>query len=409
MKILLATTAATLNGGGIGSYNVEFCDAFRECFVLHLLTREPFLEIDGYEKVFSLGLHPLRGYIDYKNLIDTINKEGYDVVFNSDSSVLAVIAPFLKVPIVSVSHTYNNLPAIRAGFNHRYIAKIIALSKAGKSYLESKFQIENSEKVIYLYNFVHHEKKSAPSNKETRKILNIVYPGGAIPMKSPDMVVEALNRLTRTDINFNFYWFGNDIVPLKKFSFPKTIADLISADKRIKILGKVSRMEARKIIDSANIFVLPSRAEGCPVSLMEAMCTGCIPIVGSGKHVCREILEDGDFGLIVEKNSSESLYRAFIEVLSTPSKYSDSYKKTLEYSNRRLSESMWRKKMIDIFVNASNSKKEYLPISRFALLKSKLLFSLLAQEKVLEDKCLSLKVFLRFNYMYIKNRINGII
>lgn len=409
MKILLATTAATLNGGGIGSYNVEFCNAFKETSELHLLTREPYKELDGYKHVFSLGINPLKRYQDYKSLIYRINNEKYDVIFNSDSSELAIIAPFLTAPIVTVSHTFNNLPAIRAGYNNEYLSSIIALSKAGKVYIENKFGITNKDKVTYLYNFVHHKKVNNTLEKEQHKVLNIIFPGGAIPMKYPEMVVGAANMLANTNLDFNFYWYGNDVVPLQRLSIPKRVADLVVKDNRIHIQGNVSREKSRQIIDSANIFILPSRAEGCPVSLMEAMCTGCIPIVGDGMHVCREILEDGGFGLIVKKGSSKSLYEAIVKIITNPENYKDSYKKSLNYSNEKLSERQWKINMVKIFEDASKKKKKTIPLTKVSLFKSKFSFDCLAHQKILEDRLLSLKVFIKFNLLFIKYKINGTI
>ena len=132
MKILLATTAATLNGGGIGSYNMEFYNIFKDNAELHLLSTEDTSVPEGYTKFYALKDKLPKNFKEYKELVEEINNEHYDIIFNSDSSELAIIAPFVNSPIVSVSHTFNNLPAIRAGYNHRYQSRIIALSKAGK-------------------------------------------------------------------------------------------------------------------------------------------------------------------------------------------------------------------------------------------------------------------------------------
>ena len=409
MKILLATTAATLNGGGIGSYNMEFYNIFKDNAELHLLSTEDTSVPEGYTKFYALKDKLPKNFKEYKELVDEINNENYDIIFNSDSSELAIVAPFVNSPIVSVSHTFNNLPAIRAGYNHRYQSKIIALSKAGKRYLERKFNVKDTEKITYLYNFVHHDSISSTEEKQETKVLNIVYPGGAIPMKYPEMIAGAVNLLAKTDLDFNFYWYGNDVVPLKRVSIPKRIKDLVTNDKRVHMQGKVSRDESQRIIDSSNIFLLPSRAEGCPVSLMEAMCTGCIPIVGDGKHVCREILEDGNFGVIVKKGSSKELFNAIVDVIKHHDKYKLSYQRSLDYSNKRLSENVWRNSMLKIFSDALKDEKQIQEMTRSSFMLSKFGFEFYAMEKILEDRLLSLKVYIKFNFMYLKYKLYGVI
>lgn len=407
MKILLATTAATLNGGGIGSYNTEFCNVFNDIADLHLLTTEKYSNHETYQKVFSIGLHPLKCYSDYLALVNTLNEENYDVIFNSDSPEIAVLAPFLRSPIITVSHTLNNVPAIRAGVNSKYVTKIIALSKAGKRYLEKRFSIHDENKVTYLYNFVHHEEVVSTEKKEKRRILNIVFPGGASPMKYVEMVIGAVNKLSKTSLEFNFYWYGNDILPLHRISLPKKVSDLIPKDDRVHLSGKVSRDESMRYIDSSNIFLLPSRAEGCPVSLMEALCTGCIPIVGSGKHVCREILEDGGFGIIVKKGSSSELYKAMAHVISNPNLYLESYRKTLQYSKENISEKVWKTRMLEIVNSVRSEEKKCIQLTKFSLFKSRLRYGIPASLKVLEDRWLSLRVYFKLNIMYIKYKLNG--
>ena len=228
-------------------------------------------------------------------------------------------------------------------------------------------------------------------------------------MKYPEMIAGAVNLLAKTDLDFNFYWYGNDVVPLKRVSIPKRIKDLVANDKRVHMQGKVSRDESQRIIDSSNIFLLPSRAEGCPVSLMEAMCTGCIPIVGDGKHVCREILEDGNFGVIVKKGSSKELFNAIVDVIKHHDKYKISYQRSLDYSNDRLSENVWRNSMLKIFTDALKDEKQIKEMTRSSFMLSKFGFEFYAMEKILEDRLLSLKVYIKFNFMYLKYKLYGVI
>lgn len=369
MKILLATTVISLNGGGIASCNYEIRNALNENNVFHALTNESSSLLEGYDKVYSVPELMLSGYESYQRLLSEINRESYDIIINSDSSPITILAPFIKSPILTISHTYNNMPAIEAGYNHKYVSKIVALSSAGETFLQKYFHIKNKSKLCYIYNFVRHKDICVFKQKANCEKLKIVFPGGASLMKYPEMVLGAVNKLIKTNLDFDFYWLGGLTLPLRKFSLPQTINQLAADDSRIHFTGKIPREEALRYIENANIFLLPSRAEGCPMTLVEAMCTGCIPIVGDAKHVCREILEDGQFGVIVKQGSSVDLYNAIIDIIKNHSNYIKNYQLTYEYSKANLSEDIWCKHMYKAIEEAIRVKKEYKVMSKFLFFK----------------------------------------
>lgn len=401
MKILLATTAITLNGGGIASYNNELLAALQEYAVFHLITTESITSFDGVEKVYSLPNMPIKGFTDYKQFINIINDEDYDLIINSDSTIITVIAPFLNSPIITISHTFNNMPAIEAGFNHKYVNKIVALSDAGKKFIEDYFGIKHDGKVCSIYNFIRSDDKCMAGQKSKENALKIVFPGGASMMKHPEMVLLAVDRLLETDLKFKFYWLGDLTLPLAKFSIPKRLEELAHSDSRLVFTNKISREEAVGYIKSANVFILPSRAEGCPMSLIEALTTGCIPVVGSAKHVCREILEHGHFGVIVKQGSSKDLYHKLVDIIQNHSKYAEDYVKTYDYSKKELSEEIWLKKMNLAIKDSLNAPKKTLPLNRFNLYSSIFRFNYHADKKILQEKLLSVWGFIIFNVLFI--------
>lgn len=403
MKILLATTAFQLNGGGIASYNNELYDLFKTNHIIHLITTDNIIKsnIDGINKIYKI---PEKNnlYASYLSIINEINLEEYNIIINSDSAFVAIIAPFLNAPIVTISHSYKYLPTLRASYNHEYISKIIALSHAGRKEIINFYKISDDKKVEMIYNFVKKDSSYDKFEKKDRDTLTIVYPGGASLMKYPEMVLKAVILLAKTDLNFKFFWLGNTILPLKRFSIVKDLKQLIPIDKRIIVTQKIPRKEAEKIISEANIFILPSRSEGCPISLIEALRSGCIPIVGDAKHVCREILEDGSFGVIVKHGSHEELYSAISSIIKEHPDYKYNYSRTLDYSNKILSEDIWKEKMMQVINEAIVNKKRIKELSKLSLYYSLLIYNILAFYIRIKEYWLSFKCYLKFNYYYLK-------
>ena len=65
---------------------------------------------------------------------------------------------------------------------------------------------------------------------------------------------------------------------------------------------------------SADVFVIPSRTEGLPVVLLEAMSAG-LPTVATVVGGIPEVIEDGVDGFLVPPNDVEQLSRKILELL----------------------------------------------------------------------------------------------
>jgi glycosyltransferase involved in cell wall biosynthesis len=74
------------------------------------------------------------------------------------------------------------------------------------------------------------------------------------------------------------------------------------------------RPDARRIIASADLFVLSSQFEGLPVSMLEAMATGT-PVVSTAVGGIPEVITDGANGLLVEPMAPGSLATVILDAL----------------------------------------------------------------------------------------------
>jgi glycosyltransferase involved in cell wall biosynthesis len=83
----------------------------------------------------------------------------------------------------------------------------------------------------------------------------------------------------------------------------------------IQLLG--TRNDARGLMDAFDVFVLPSRVEGLPVALLEAMALGK-PIVATPAGGVSEALTNGESGLIVDIGDEVGLADAIVTLLKDP-------------------------------------------------------------------------------------------
>ena len=65
----------------------------------------------------------------------------------------------------------------------------------------------------------------------------------------------------------------------------------------------------------ADLFILPSFSEGLPVTLLEAMACGCIPITTDVGDI-REVVSDGFNGFIIKTIEPEKIAEKIIKAMS---------------------------------------------------------------------------------------------
>ncbi len=88
-----------------------------------------------------------------------------------------------------------------------------------------------------------------------------------------------------------------------------------AAGDGIQFLGGLA--DVRPLMQAADILVLPSDAEGLPVSLLEAMSCG-LPCVATRVGGVPEAVIDGKTGLLIPPGDAESLSTAILQLLKTP-------------------------------------------------------------------------------------------
>jgi len=166
--------------------------------------------------------------------------------------------------------------------------KAIFISKEAKRLSRTKTQS------VLLTNAIDFEEYPETA-KRGGKELRFVFLGRLEEVKGLKTVLEAFKKLAKGFPNCNLYIAGEG--PMKKY-----ITYFISnndLDGRIHPLGW---REAKEVLSTTDVFVLPSREKGQPIALLEAMAAEMI-IITSLNYV-----EDGKTGLKIRPDA-EDLYK----------------------------------------------------------------------------------------------------
>lgn len=146
----------------------------------------------------------------------------------------------------------------------------------------------------------------------------ILFSGVMTDRKRPILVAETLPLLKAKGIEPHYVFAGPFSNAPEEQAF-MAVADRLDPDRRrLSLLGFCDNVA--DLYRAADAFVLPSKSEGMPNALLEAMASG-LPGAATAISGVTDIIDDGTNGLLVEP-TAESLADALIALLTDDAKRS---------------------------------------------------------------------------------------
>lgn len=143
--------------------------------------------------------------------------------------------------------------------------------------------------------------------------MRVLHVGRLVPVKGHAILLEALAELTAAGINVTATLVGDGP---ERANLERLAEELGLADQ-VTFAGSVGQDEIRSHYACADVFCLPSFAEGVPVVLMEAMASG-LPVVATRVTGVPELVEEGVSGLLATPGRSDEITSALERVATAP-------------------------------------------------------------------------------------------
>jgi glycosyltransferase involved in cell wall biosynthesis len=136
----------------------------------------------------------------------------------------------------------------------------------------------------------------------------LLFVGRIVYQKGLDTLLDALSQLTAADWELRLVGDGPQLPRLR------TLARQYDLNERVHFLGWQDRSALPRLLAESNLFVYPSRHEGMPNAVLEAMASG-LPVIATAIAGNEELVKSGFTGLLVPPEDIGALAAALAELL----------------------------------------------------------------------------------------------
>lgn len=328
MKIL--EIIPQLGSGGAERFVVDICNVLSEknnvtICIFHSLEKHGFYKNEISENVKVVCLNKKNGFdstLPYK-LNKLIKEEKPDIVHTHLSSIIYTALPCMLNRKVKFFHTIHNEAKGEAEgklgtmvrkflFKRKFVTPVTISPESLRSFKDFYNMdaplINNGRDIpaeIKISRVVEEEFKSYRRNPQTRVIVQLAHVGH---QKRQDIMARVADKLISEGHKMEILFIGE----IHEQKMAESINEINNPHLHI-LGGKHNPLEYLKMADA---FALTSSVEGLPISLIEAMGVGAIPVCTPAGGIVN-LVKDGENGFLSSNISEEAYYKALKNYMET--------------------------------------------------------------------------------------------
>lgn len=252
------------------------------------------------------------------------------------NSIRHVLSPFLRY-----HYTFKLKRACKNAFAVRYVTQD-ALQKryptSGREFVASNVSISESDFSPF------------PKLHKDNKTYRLVFVGSLNQLyKGPDVLIKSLSLCIKNGLNLRLAILGGG----KYENHLKLLAKSMGVEKNIEFTGMVTRDKVFEYLDQSDLFVLPSKTEGLPRALIEAMARG-LPCIATNVGGIPELLGEE---AMVPPNDIKALASKITEILTNACLYNSLAIRNLTKAKEYISHLQYKKyrEYLEYLLLSSNS------------------------------------------------------
>jgi glycosyltransferase involved in cell wall biosynthesis len=227
--------------------------------------------------------------------------------------VVAWTCRMLRIPVVLHLHTceyeefYRRLPstlkrAARATFLRA--DHVVVLGRVWESFVVDELRVPR-ERVTILYNAAPGPAEiSHRQSRSVREGIRLLFVGQLGARKGVPELLTALSRVEADSGDWCLTMAGDGDIEMAK-----TMARELGILHRITFTGWLDSLGVHDLLESSEVLILPSHAEGLPMAIVEAFAYE-VAVIASSVGAIPEIVVDRKSGLLVSPGDVDALEQA---------------------------------------------------------------------------------------------------
>ena len=232
----------------------------------------------------------------WRVMLSYLEKQGPCIFLPNYNNNYSSISPVLpnKVMVVGIVHSdeaFYYEPAVRLG---KYWNGVVAVSEAISKELTRLPLARSLRHTTIPYGVAVPQQINTERSKDAR--LRIIYVGRLVERQKRVLdLVEILRQLVQQEIKFDFTIVGDGSA---RAELLERCASILPADS-LHYTGYLPNHAVLQKLDSQHVILLTSDFEGLPISILEGMAHGCVPVVTDIRSGVRDLIRDGENGFLV--------------------------------------------------------------------------------------------------------------
>lgn len=362
----------------------RYLDVFETVKVVSRLGKADYTQVKGYlrsdgDNVSFAPLPMVRGMKGYVKNVISFLKDAKKAVRDEDCAIIRL--PSIPATFVEFVYARQHKPYVlevvvdplNAYAGNKLAAKVLTeqlrkscLNANGVSYVtqyalqeqypsRARISGKNTEEYFesYYSSIILKDGFFAPA-RDYSKIGNkvkLVHTANNInnDVKGHDVVIEVVKKLNDLGIDASVTFIGDgDLRPeLEK------MAEVLGVGTKVVFTGLLgSAMEVREKLLDADIFILPTKAEGLPRAVIEAMAVG-LPCLSTPVNGIPELLEKE---YMFDPMDSQGFTKKIIELLQNPEKMGQTSMRNINKA-REYEETVLQQRRIEFYTKLKNLAK----------------------------------------------------
>ncbi|WP_228715148.1 glycosyltransferase family 4 protein [Marinobacter salsuginis] len=261
-----------------------------------------------------------RGYLEIRSRLAELTPD----IVHLHSAKAGILGRFaaksLNIPCVYTAHGWPFTEGVSEGKRRIYkliervmaglCSKIITVSNYDRA-IALDSNVGSEEKLVTVHNGVPDldSRSLSEDEGEAKELVRLIMVARFEEPKDQKLLLEALSELSHLPWVMEFVGDGPKLESMKELTVELGLGD------KVYFLGSQGNVAAN--LRRADLFVLISRWEGLPLTILEAMRAG-LPVVASNVGGVSEAVIDGETGLLVPRDGKGDLERTLCRLVTNP-------------------------------------------------------------------------------------------